>query len=977
MMQIKHLLLLSVIGLFALSLSPDPADAQAGPPRVEILEPTEWSSGARGIKIVRRRSLRVVGSIENTGVLDQVRLNAQPIAFQEFPDGTVRFSGAMDVTEETGRAVVEVRRAGGESFAYEYTLQPALRDLPEETEARWNVAAGEFRGQRWALVIGISEYADARIPDLNFADQDADAIAEFLRTPQAGQGGFRDSNLLLIKNEEATYQNIRTAIRSWLRQSTPDDVIYVFIAGHGLPDPDRPTDLYLLPHDARLDNLAATAIPMEDFQRDLDRLESRATVVLADACHSAGVGTGLRSLGSNPINDIFLDRMSVGRGGLVTITSSQPDEISKEDEAFGDGHGVFTYYLLQGLQGAADINADRIVDVGEMFDFVQDGVRRATRNAQTPAISKRPFERAWPMSLVLEPGETAAFDDRDTAGPDVSASVFLGVYDEDQAWHVPDSLIAIIGVEEPIHVRLGGSGGERLPANLLGWQSSNERVARVRRDGTVDPLAPGLTTVTVAARNRQVQIPVRVYDRPRAVQWTPFAEEIELMRGEDLQVAVGIESATGQVVQGLLPQVEVSDTLVLSRRSDGVYRAVREGETTLTAWIGEERKVWPVRVRAPILRIRAPQGAVLLGDTLLPPAEYVRSDGSVLGEALGVAWESSDPDVIEVGLSGLIPRSVGRATVTAVAGSSRDEFMVTVLGDILYVTRGSDGAFHLRTAALRTGGTATLHSEPKAMGSPALSPNGREIAFVARRDGFQPRIYVAESDGTNVRRLTPDARGLFGLPNPFYQEHGAVWSHDGSKVFFVSNHTGSYQVYSVNPDGSGLRALTRSGSVDRHVSAAPDAPRIAFERAQGADDSDVIIALENGREPVNITERPVTQAPLRAGKPTLVAGNRGLLLVEWEDARAGEKLSLFDLTTRQRLTELVSPQRDHEILYAVSPAGDRIVYFQRPLRGKADQILVVTNLDGVVLETVELPVDETLVDLAWAAVANEFAGGEQ
>lgn len=972
----KALLFAAVPILALFGLAPSPADAQQDPPRVEILEPTEWSSGARGVKVVRRRSLRVVGSVENPGVLNQIRLNAEPISFQEFPDGSVRFSGAMDVTEETERAVVDIRRVGGENFSYEYTLQPALRDLPEETEARWNVAAGGFGGQRWALVIGISEYADSRIPALNFADQDADAIAEFLRTPQAGMGGFRDSNLLLIKNEEATFQNIRTAIRSWLRQSRPDDVIYVFIAGHGLPDPDRPDDLYLLPYDARLDNLAATAIPMEDFQRDIDRLDSRATIVLADACHSAGVGTGVRALGSNPINDIFLERMNVGRGGLVTITSSQPNQISKEDEAFGDGHGVFTYHLLQGLQGAADLNGDRIIDVGELFDFVQDAVSRATGNAQTPAISKRPFERAWPMALRLEDGETFAFDDRETSAPDVSASVFLGVYDESQPWHVPDSLIAIIGVEEPIDVRLGGPGGKRLPSNLLEWESSNEQVARIRRDGMVQPVAPGLTTVTVGARSRKIQIPVRVYEVPRAVQWTPGGEDIELMRGEDLRVTVALELPAGHVVQGLLPRVEIADTLVLSQHPSGAYRAMREGETTITASVGSERRVWPVRVKTPILRMRTAQRALLLGDTLSPAADYARTDGSVLGEALGVVWESSDPGVIEVGLAGLMPRSFGRATVTALAGSARDEITFTVLGDILYVAKGSDGNSHIRTAALRTNEIASLYAVPREIRSPALSPDGRRIAFVGRRDRPQPRIYVADSDGTNVRRLTPDASGLFGLPNPFYQEHEPVWSHDGSKVIFLSNHSGSYRAYSISADGSGLRTITRDRSVTRSIAAAPDAPRIAYERVRTAADSDIIIALDTGREPVNITERPGSST-LRSSKPALLPDGQGLLVVEWADARAGEKLSRFDLTTRQRLVELVSPQKDHEILYAVSPAGDRIAYVQRPLRGKTDQLLVVIDLDGVVLQTMELPANETLVDLAWAAISTENGGTDR
>jgi Tol biopolymer transport system component len=975
----KPLLAFLPVGVVLLLAPWQAAEAQQRPPRVEIIEPREWTPGARGIAVVQRRSLRVIGSVENPGEVRQIRLNGQPISFQEFPNGTVRFSGAMDVTPGTRRAVIEVRRADGEVFPYEYTLRPSLDDLPEDREGRWNLAADGFGGQRWALVIGISEYADTEIPDLRFAAQDAEAVAEFLRTPQAGIGGFSDENLLLLRNEEATFQNIRTALRSWLRQSTPDDVIYVFLAGHGLPDPNRPEDLYLVPHDARLDNFSATAIPMDEFQRDLDRLDSRATIVFTDACHSAGVGTGVRALGANRINDVFLDRMDVARGGLVTITSSQAHQISTEAEAYGDGHGVFTYFLLQGLQGGADRNGDGIVDIGEIFDYVQDAVRRATSGGQVPAISQRPFERAWPLSIALQPGEVLAWDEKDRrAGtPDVSASVFLGVYDESRRWHAPDSLVVVVGTEEVIEVRLGGPGGAQLPARMLDWRSSNDQVARITRDGRIHPLVAGLTTVTVGARAREIQIPVRVYDRPAQIRWEPPGEEIHLMRGENLRITVSMELPNGQVVRGVLPRIEVRDTLVLSRSPDGGHRAIREGETAVTASLGGQTRHWPVRVRTPILRIQPPAGALLIGEPIELPARYVRDDGSVLGEALGVAWQSSDPSVVEVDLTGLIPRAPGRAVITAEAGTARDDFTVTVLGDLLMATRGADGRYHLRTVVLRSGESFTIHSELREIRAPALSPDGSAIAFVGRRDRNQPRIYVMDADGRNIRRLNDDGRFLFGLGLPFYQEHGPAWSQDGSRVFYASNASGSYQIYSVTPDGSDRRRLTRERALNRSVTAAPDAPRIAFEQIRRTTEADVVVTLETGAEPVNITAGRRSTAPISARKPSLVARNQGLLLVETSGHRDGEALALFDLSTRQRLRELVSPQRAHEILYAVSPNGDRIAYIQRPTRGTAAQVLVIMDMEGASIQTVPLPRSDALLDLAWGAAAHSTTGGSR
>ncbi len=43
------------------------------------------------------------------------------------------------------------------------------------------------------------------------------------------------------------------------------------------------------------------------------------------------------------------------------------------------GHGVFTYYLVQGLQGAADLNRDGIVTLQELYEYVEQQVTRKSR----------------------------------------------------------------------------------------------------------------------------------------------------------------------------------------------------------------------------------------------------------------------------------------------------------------------------------------------------------------------------------------------------------------------------------------------------------------------------------------------------------------------------------------------------------------------------------------------------------------------
>ena len=102
--------------------------------------------------------------------------------------------------------------------------------------------------------------------------------------------------------------------------------------------------------------------------------------------------------------------------------------------------------------------------------------------------------------------------------------------------------------------------------------------------------------------------------------------------------------------------------------------------------------------------------------------------------------------------------------------------------------------------------------------SPAWSPDGRRIAFVSRRDG-NLEIYVMNADGSGQRRLTRNA----------VRDSDPVWSPDGRRIAFVSK----WQVWAMNADGSGQRRLTHNGARNFAPAWSPDGQRIAFERRVG------------------------------------------------------------------------------------------------------------------------------------------------
>lgn len=235
--------------------------------------------------------------------------------------------------------------------------------------------------ERWAVIVGIGEYESEDIPDLEFAPSDAQAVHDFLTSPAAGP--FEEDHVLFLEDEAATGAAMREALFVFLQQANWDDLVVIYFAGHGAPDPTRPDNLYLLPHDSDLDALAATGFPMWDVKTALRRqISAERVIVIADACHSAGALEGLAS--QNPIAGGFSQLFTPSR--RLTMTAANTNEFSLEDARWG-GHGVFTHFLLEGLEGAGDLNGNGIITFSEVFDYVQSNVRQATENRQNPQMA--------------------------------------------------------------------------------------------------------------------------------------------------------------------------------------------------------------------------------------------------------------------------------------------------------------------------------------------------------------------------------------------------------------------------------------------------------------------------------------------------------------------------------------------------------------------------------------------------------------
>jgi uncharacterized caspase-like protein len=170
----------------------------------------------------------------------------------------------------------------------------------------------------------------------------------------------------------------------------------MFFAGHGATRKlSSGRDLgYIVPSDADPDNLATDAIPMTEIQNIAESLPAKHELFVMDACYS---GLGLTRGGANAS---FL-RENGRRLGRQMLTAGGTDQLVSDGGP--NGHSVFTWTLLQGLGGKADLNGDGLITATELAAYVAPAVSSVSQ--QTPAFGSLPGSEGGDFVFEL-PEET-------------------------------------------------------------------------------------------------------------------------------------------------------------------------------------------------------------------------------------------------------------------------------------------------------------------------------------------------------------------------------------------------------------------------------------------------------------------------------------------------------------------------------------------------------------------------------------------
>lgn len=255
----------------------------------------------------------------------------------------------------------------------------------------------------WAVVIGINDYA--KWPKLQYAVNDAQAVRDVL----TGKYGFARDHVITLLDGEATRNGILATFHDKLAEGAlkRDDRVFVFYSGHGATRKlASGRDVgYIIPVDADPNETAGDAIPMTEIQNIAESLDAKHVFFVMDACYS---GLGLTRGASGG----FL-RENAKRVAREMLTAGGADQMVADGGP--DGHSIFTWTLLQGLNGRADLNGDGMITATELAAYVAPAV--ASVSQQTPAFGSLPGSEGGDFVFELPPEtEFISADTRQLSG---------------------------------------------------------------------------------------------------------------------------------------------------------------------------------------------------------------------------------------------------------------------------------------------------------------------------------------------------------------------------------------------------------------------------------------------------------------------------------------------------------------------------------------------------------------------------------
>jgi uncharacterized caspase-like protein len=305
--------------------------------------------------------------------------------------------------------VEELQRQDYTFLAYEggkfaKTAAPATTDraTPAVTETAAPPASTpatpgkkSFYRQSWAIIIGVNEYESW--PKLKYAVNDANGIEDSL----VNKFGFQKDHIRKLLNGEASRQRIMQVLGDEFTDGgkvNREDRVFFFFAGHGATRTlgDGRQIGVIVPADADRENYYSTAISMTQLRDAADLIPAKHIYFVMDSCYS---GLALsRGSGAYSKDRTYLEEVT-RRAARQILTAGGADQQVADDGP--GGHSVFTWALLQGLDGKADLDGNSVITASELGAYVSPIV--ASFSKQTPTVGNMVGSEGGEFLFELQP----------------------------------------------------------------------------------------------------------------------------------------------------------------------------------------------------------------------------------------------------------------------------------------------------------------------------------------------------------------------------------------------------------------------------------------------------------------------------------------------------------------------------------------------------------------------------------------------
>lgn len=246
---------------------------------------------------------------------------------------------------------------------------------------------------RYGVVIGIEQYRDERL-NLRCARADAEAMYRLMIDPECGM--FTEEHVTLLLDDQATRENIRQTLAALPRSATADDTVWIYYAGHAGSEGQS---TYWIPWDGDVDDLYMSGFPRREVLEIIEDIKAERLVLFLDCCHAAAMATKTHKTRDHLSPEEMLSVFD-GTGRLTLAASDGGD---KSVELPDKGHGAFSFYLVDGLRGAADTDSAGVVTLDALWSYLHDKVTKASQAVGNPQKPRKLGEHGHNVPLTVNP----------------------------------------------------------------------------------------------------------------------------------------------------------------------------------------------------------------------------------------------------------------------------------------------------------------------------------------------------------------------------------------------------------------------------------------------------------------------------------------------------------------------------------------------------------------------------------------------